>query len=92
MAAELDALLAPLKASSTAIPTAPLHRESLEGLFRSTAALYQECLELREEVAGSGRRVQVRLRAAAGGESSLPWPLKESPVTLVKVGRTVIRI
>ncbi|GAQ82604.1 nuclear pore complex protein Nup214 [Klebsormidium nitens] len=58
MAAELDALLAPLRASSPAGSNNPLHRESLEGLFRSTAALYQECLELREEVAGAGRRVQ----------------------------------
>lgn len=58
MAAELDALLAPLRASSPAAPNAPLARDSLEDLFQSTADLYQECRVLRDHIAGAGQRVQ----------------------------------
>jgi hypothetical protein len=58
MAADLEALLAPLKTYAADSASAALSRNSLEGLFRDTSALYQSCLELREQTRGAGQRVQ----------------------------------
>lgn len=58
MAAELDALLGPLRSSSNQSADAVLSRKSLEALFRTTSSLFQSCQDLREQTRETSGRVQ----------------------------------